>query len=86
MMNVQQTIARLRNLSPEQLRQQAQVVKNDPMMLPLVLGEDARRKKINIATKGQMGQQPTVVDQKLAQMDAGQAQAMPEDLGIATLD
>lgn len=85
MMNVQQTIARLRSLSPEQLRQQAQIVKNDSMLLPLVLGEDARRKKIDIATKGQMGRQPTVVDQRLAQMDAGQAQAMPEDVGIGAL-
>ncbi len=85
MINVQQTMARLQRLSPEQLRQEAQVVKNDSMMLPLVLGEAARRKKMVIASQGQMGQQPTVVDQKLAQMDEGQAQAMPEDQGIAQL-
>ena len=85
MINVQQTIDRLRNLSPAQLKQEAQLVKDDSMMLPLVLGEDARRKKLAIASQGQMGQQPTVVDQKLSQMDAGQAQAMPEDQGIAQL-
>jgi hypothetical protein len=81
-------------MTPQQRKEHAQMHKNDPYTISLLMGIDAQEKALRSAmqgaAQGQQGQPPTVVDQQLAQMGApqtpqGQAQAMPEDTGIATL-
>ena len=95
MINVQQTASRLARMPDPALQQYAMMHKNDPYTVSLALFESNRRKEMRAAAQGQqgMGEQPKVVDQGIAgmmppqpQMAQRQAQAMPEDLGIATLN
>jgi len=85
MMNVNKTMADMAVMSDQQLKQTAVMNKADPYMIALLSGESARRQAIRQGAQARTQAQPTVVDQRLAQMDVGQAQAMPEDQGIARL-
>jgi lysozyme family protein len=86
MINVNKTMADMAVMSDQQLKQTAVMNKTDPYMIALLSGESARRQAIRRGAQAGAQKLPTVIDQTLAQMDAGQAQAMPEDLGIATLN
>jgi len=94
-MNVNQITSQLAKMPDQALQQYAMMHKNDPYTVSLALSESNRRKQMRNAAQGQQGMapQPKVVDQGIAgmlppapQMPQGQAQAMPEDLGIATLN
>ena len=95
MINVNQITSQLAKMPDPALQQYAMLHKNDPYTVSLALSESTRRKQMRAAAQAQqgMGEQPKVVDQGIAemmppqpQMAQGQAQAMPEDLGIATLN
>lgn len=93
MINVNQMTAAFAKMPDAALKQYAMMHKNDPYTVSLVMSESNRRKQIRGSAQGQAAQQPTVVDQELAQMGAqpapqmpqGQAQPMPENVGIGTL-
>lgn len=88
--NIDRTTAMLMALKEKgQLAQYMQQHKSDPYMMSLASSVNAMAEA---AKPLAAPNQPTVVDQELAQMDAdeapmpkGQAQAMPEDSGIAQL-
>ena len=75
------------------LKQYATMHKNDPYTMSLAMSESNRRKQMREGAQAKVGQQPTVIDQELLQMGApqqapmpqGQAQAMPESVGIGAL-
>jgi hypothetical protein len=56
--------------------------KNDPYIMALAMSESNRRKEMRAADQESMEEQPTVVDQEIAQMAP---QQMPEDQGIGQL-
>jgi hypothetical protein len=85
MMNVNETMADMAVMSDQQLKQTAVMNTTDPYMIALLSGESARRQAIRRGAQAGAQKQPTVIDQTLARMDVGQAQAMPEDQGIARL-
>lgn len=94
MINVNQITARLAKMPDAALQQYASLHKNDPYTVSLAMSESNRRKDMRTSAQPQPGQQPTVVDQGIAQMGAqpqapqmpqGQAQGMPENMGIGTL-
>lgn len=89
MINVNQITSELAKMPDAALKQYATMHKNDPYTMSLAMSESNRRKQIRDSAQGQGGQQPTVVDQELSQMDAPQqmpqGQAMPENTGIGTL-
>ena len=90
MINVNQMTAAFSKMPDAALKQYAMMHKNDPYTMSLAMSESNRRKQMRQGAAPQGGQQPTVVDQELAQMGApqmpqGQAQAMPEDSGIGAL-
>jgi hypothetical protein len=92
MINVNQITSELARMPDAALKQYATMHKNDPYTMSLAMSESNRRKQMRESAQAQGGQQPTVVDQELSQMDApqppmpeGQAQGMPEDSGIAML-
>jgi hypothetical protein len=97
MINVNQITAQLAKMPDQALQQYAAMHKNDPYTVSLALSESNRRKQMRNASQGAQGMQPQpkVVDQAVAgmspqpqmqpQMPQGQAQAMPEDSGIAQL-
>ena len=91
-MNINKTMADMARMSPDQLKASARMHVNDPYMMALFSGENARRQALK--PQPQEHQQPTVVNQEIAQMGSpppvpmmpqGQAQAMPEDTGIAQI-
>jgi hypothetical protein len=63
---ITQTLAKLQPDSA--LQNYARMHKNDPYILSLATAESNRRKALRTAAQGQVGQQPTVVDQKIAGM------------------
>ncbi len=83
-MNVNQMTSAFSKMPDAALKQYAMMHKNDPYTMSLVMSESNRRKQLRDGAQGQAPQQPTVVDQELAQMGA-QPQAMPENTGIGTL-
>lgn len=93
MLNVNELTARMARMSDDQLRQYAQLHKDDPYTLALASSESKRRAQIRAGgQQGAQGQQPTVAEQTLAQMGAPaqmpqpQAQAqLPENQGIGVL-
>lgn len=97
MLNVNELTARMAKMSDDQLRQYAQLHKDDPYTLALASSESKRRAQLRAGgQQGAQGQQPTVADQALAQMGAPapmpqaqpqpQAQAqLPENQGIGML-
>ena len=94
MINVNQITARLAKMPDAALQQYASLHKNDPYTVSLAMSESNRRKDMRTSAQPQPGQQPTVVDQGIAQMGAqpqapqmpqGQPQGMPENMGIGTL-
>jgi len=89
MLNVNQITSQLARMPDQALQQYAKMHKNDPYTVSLALAESNRRKQMRDAAQGQQGMapQPKVVDQGIAEMSypEGQAQAMPEDVGIGAL-
>lgn len=83
--NINQLTAQLRMMPDQALQRFAQLHKNDPYILPMVVAEDAARKEMRQAAQAQMAQmaqaQPKVVDQALMRMGP-QPQAAP---GLAAL-
>jgi hypothetical protein len=73
----------LAGLQPDSaLQQYAMLHKNNPYILSLAKSESDRRKQLRTAAQGQVGQQPTVVDQNIAGMAQ---QQLPENQGIAQI-
>lgn len=73
----------LAGLQPDSaLQQYAMLHKNNPYILSLAKSESDRRKQLRMAAQGQVGQQPTVVDQNIAGMAQ---QQLPENQGIAQI-
>ena len=92
MQDTRQIIEQLRGMPDAALKQFAMLHKNDPMMMPLAVSEDGRRKQMRNAVNLKMAGQepPKVVDQALAGMGAPQPQPqastqLPEDQGIGQL-
>jgi hypothetical protein len=77
---ITKTLAGLRPDSA--LQQYAMLHKNNPYIVSLAKSESDRRKALRMAAQGQVGQQPTVVDQDIAGMAQ---QQLPENQGIAQL-
>ena len=84
--NVNKITSTLAKLGDPQLRQYAQMHKNDPYIVALAMSESTRRKEVRDAEQGDMQQQSSVVDQMLAEMAPRPAQPMPEDQGIGQLN
>jgi len=73
----------LAGLQPDSaLQQYAMLHKNNPYILSLAKSESDRRKSLRTASQGNLGQQPTVVDQNIAGMAQTQ---LPENQGIAQI-
>jgi hypothetical protein len=69
MLNINQLTEQLRMMPDQALQRMAQMYKNDPYILPMVISEDTSRKKMRMAAQAQMAQpQPKVVDKALAAM------------------
>lgn len=67
--NVDLITSTLAKLQPDSaLQQYAMMHKNDPYIVSLATAESNRRKALRTAAQGQVGQQPTVVDQDIAGM------------------
>lgn len=79
----------LAGLQPDSaLQQYAMLHKNNPYILSLAKSESDRRKQLRTAAQGQVGQQPTVVDQNIAGMAPAPMMAqtqLPENQGIAQI-
>jgi hypothetical protein len=79
----------LAGLQPDSaLQQYAMMHKNNPYIVSLAKSESDRRKSLRTAAQGQVGQQPTVVDQDIANMAPAPRVAQtqpPEQQGIAQL-
>ena len=78
----------LASLQPDSaLQQYAMLHKNNPYILSLAKSESDRRKQLRTAAQGQVGQQPTVVDQDIAAMAPPRMaqQQLPENQGIAQI-
>jgi len=84
---ITQTLAKLQPDSA--LQNYARMHKNDPYILSLATAESNRRKALRTAAQGQVGQQPTVVDQNIAAMSPAPAPVaqtqLPENQGIAQI-
>jgi hypothetical protein len=88
MLNVNELTSRMAKMSDAQLRQYAQIHKNDPYTLALAASESKRRAQLRAAAQQQatQPQQPTVADQAIAQMGAPAPQPqLPEQQGIGVL-
>jgi len=75
-------------MSDAQLRQYAQIHKNDPYTLALAASESKRRAQLRAGGQQQAAQQPTVADQAIAQMGAPAPMPqpqLPEQQGIGML-
>lgn len=69
MLNVNQLTEQLRMMPDQALQRMAQMYKNDPYILPMLISEDTARKKLRQAAQAQaMQPQPKVVDQAVAAM------------------
>jgi len=79
MINVTQITRKLSMLPDGELKQFAEMHKQDPYAFSLAISESIRRKDTRSAPRPQ-GQQPTVADQQLSAMTE-----LPEDVGIAAL-
>ena len=80
--NINQFTEQLRMMPDQALQRVAMMYKQDPYILPMVIAEDAARKKMRMAARAQMAQpQMKVADQAIMAM-APQPQAAP---GIAAL-
>jgi hypothetical protein len=80
--NVNQFTEQLRMMPDQALQRVAMMYKNDPYILPMVIAEDAARKKMRMAAQAQMAQPQTkVADQAIMSMGE-QPQAVP---GLAAL-
>ena len=96
MFNVIDLTSRLAKMSDPQLRQYAQMHKDDPYTLALAAAENKRRVQLRAGSQ-QQAPQPTVADQAIAQMDAPAPQMqqpqqmqqqqpqLPEQQGIGML-
>lgn len=69
MLNVNELTSRLAKMSDEQLRQYARLHKDDPYILALASSESKQRVEVRAAGQ-QFAQQPTIAEQRLAQMGA----------------
>lgn len=79
--NINQFTQQLRMLPDQVLQRVAMMYKQDPYILPMVIAEDAARKKMRMAARAQTAQpQPKVVDQAVASLGY-----TPEESGIAQL-
>lgn len=79
--NINQFTQQLRMMPDQALQRVAMMYKQDPYILPMVIAEDAARKKMRMAARAQMAQpQPKVVDQAVASLGY-----TPEEVGIASL-
>lgn len=88
MIDVNKITSTLAKLPDAQLQQYAQMHKADPYIMSLAMSESNRRKELRSAAQAPSAQeQPKVVDQEIANMAQApqQAQAMPEDQGIAQI-
>ena len=79
--NVNKITSTLAKLGDPELQQYAQMHKNDPYIMALAISESNRRKEVRAADQDAQ-EQPTVVDQMVAEMAP---QQMPEDQGIGQL-
>jgi hypothetical protein len=80
--NINQFTEQLRMMPDQALQRVAQMYKQDPYILPMVIAEDMARKKMRMAAQAQTAQpQPKVADQAIMSMGQ-QPQAAP---GIAAL-
>jgi len=90
MLNVIDITSRLAKMSDPQLRQYAQIHKDDPYTLALAAAENKRRVQLRAGSQ-QQAPQPTVAEQALAQMGAPAPQMqqpqpqLPEQQGIGML-
>ena len=95
MLNVNELTSRLAKMSDEQLLQYARLHKADTYILALASSESKRREQLRAAGQ-QVAQQPTIADQRLAQMGApapmpipqqtaAPQPQLPEQQGIGTL-
>ena len=79
MINVNQITADLARMPDKALQQYAQMHRNDPYIVALALSESNRRRQLRTgAQAGAVQQQPSVVEQDIAQM-------APEEVGIGSL-
>jgi hypothetical protein len=88
MLNVNELTSRMAKMSDDQLRQYAQIHKNDPYTLALAASESKRRSQLRAGGQQQAAQQPTVADQAIAQMGAPAPMPqpqLPEQQGIGML-
>lgn len=85
--NPNQITAELRMMNDQQLRQYAELHKNDPYIFPMTVAESTARQKLRMMSAAkQMQPQPTVRDAALMQMDQEAMQEMlPEEVGIGAL-
>ena len=80
--NTDKLTSQLAMLPDNALRQMAQMHKNDPYVLPLIIAEDGRRKQLRMAGQAQQYRpQPKVADAQAAQVGA----PLPEEMGIGML-
>jgi hypothetical protein len=79
--NVNQFTEQLRMMPDQALQRVAQMYKQDPYILPMVIAEDAARKKMRMAAQARAAQPQTkVVDQAIASLGY-----TPEEVGIGAL-
>ena len=81
MIDVNKITSTLAKLGDPELQQYAQMHKNDPYIMALAISESNRRKEVRAADQDAQ-EQPTVVDQMVAEMAP---QELPEDQGIGQL-
>lgn len=80
--NVNQFTQQLRMMPDQALQRVAMMYKNDPYILPMVIAEDAARKKMRMAAQAQMAQPQTKVAEQAIMSMGEQPQAAP---GLAAL-
>jgi len=92
MFNVNQITSQLAKMPDPMLQKYAAMHKNDPYTVSLALAESNRRKAMRVSAQAKLAgvQQPTVVDQDIAEMAAVDPMgnvtgALPENLGIGKL-
>lgn len=92
MFNVNQITSQLAKMPDPMLQKYAAMHKNDPYTVSLALAESNRRKAMRVSAQAKLAgvQQPTVVDQDIAEMAAVDPMgnvtgALPENLGIGRL-
>lgn len=83
--NVNQITSTLRTMGDAQLKQYAEMHKNDPYILPMAIAESNARKQVRSQAQAKMAAQPQqkVAEASIAGMDA--PAPLPENQGIAQL-